>query len=307
MENVPFLADNVRRPMTAPVSASAPIGIFDSGLGGLTVVRAVAELLPAESIVYVGDTARIPYGPKSPSAVREFSLEIGAYLVGLGVKAIVIACNTASSYGLSTLSATLPVSVLGVVGPGAQEAARASRTGRIGVIGTRGTVQSEAYQNAILAIRREARVFAVPAPLLVPLVEEGHLDDDFTRLALDRYLSPLLEKGIDTLVLGCTHYPLLDGAIRRIAGDAVTVIDSARATAAALEALLRGMTLLRPDELPLLADAGARRRFYCTDNPEGFKRQAGRFLGGELRHVQLLPLDDLAQARSGLDSVTPLS
>ncbi len=288
--------------MSPNSTASSPVGIFDSGLGGLTVVRAVAELLPAESIVYIGDTARIPYGPKSPAAVREFSLEIGAYLVGLGVKAVVIACNTASSYGLSSLSATLPVPVLGVVGPGAQEAARGSRSGRIGVIGTRGTVASEAYQNAILAIRRDARVFAAAAPLLVPLVEEGHLDDAFTRLALERYITPLLEKQIDTLVLGCTHYPLLDAAIRSHVGADVSVIDSARATAAALEALLRETGLKRPDDLPLLADASARRRFFCTDNPDGFKRQASRFLGGELRHVQLLPLDDLAQARAAIDA-----
>lgn len=293
--------------MTPAPSAASPVGIFDSGLGGLTVVRAVSELLPAESMAYIGDTARIPYGPKSPSAVREFSLEIGAYLVGLGVKAIVIACNTASSYGLSTLSSSLPVPVLGVVGPGAQEAARASSTGRIGVIGTRGTVQSEAYQNAILAIRRDARVFAVPAPLLVPLVEEGHLDDEFTRLALERYLGPLLEKGVDTLVLGCTHYPLLEAAIRRHVGAAVHVIDSARATAASLKALLAETGLARSDELPLLTDAGTRRRFFCTDNPEGFKRQAGRFLGGELRHVQLLPLDDLAQARAALGVAPPIA
>jgi glutamate racemase len=274
--------------------AKDPIGVFDSGLGGLTVVRKINEILPGESIVYIGDTARIPYGPKSPNAIREFSLEIGGWLVSAGVKAVVIACNTASSFGLSTLAATLPVPVLGVVAPGAQAAAAASGSGRIGVIGTRGTVTSEAYQSAILAIRQDARVFAAAAPLLVPLVEEGHLDDEFTALALARYVDPLLEKKIDTLVLGCTHYPLLESAIRAHVGVGVRVIDSAMATADALHRLLDDLGLRSET-----AGAGAC-RFFCTDNAEGFRVQAGRFLGRDLRHVQFLPLDDLAQARQAL-------
>ncbi len=275
---------------------SSPVGVFDSGLGGLTVVRRMAELLPGESIVYVGDTARIPYGPKSPAVVREFALEIGAYLVSLGVKAVLIACNTASAFGLSTLSAALPVPVLGVVGPGAQAAARVSRSGRIGVIGTRGTVSSEAYQGAILAIRQDARVFAAPAPLLVPLVEEGHLDDDFARRAVALYLDPLIEKGIDTLVLGCTHYPLLERTVKDHVGGAVEVVDSAAAAALALKDLL--------EESSLRASGGnaVRRRFYCTDNPEGFRLQGDRFLGDAIRTVQLLPLGELAQARSALSA-----
>lgn len=276
------------------VKDTSPIGIFDSGIGGLTVVKRIAELLPNESIIYVGDTARIPYGPKSPATIREFSIEIGSYLVQAGVKAVVIACNTASAFGLSSLSATLPVPVLGVVGPGASAAAAASSTGTIGVIGTRGTVGSEAYQGAILAIRPEARVHAAAAPLLVPLVEEGHLDDEFTRLALALYLDPLLARGIDTLVLGCTHYPLLESAIRRHAGDRVDVIDSARATAWALREMLTGAGLPAPE------DAKATMRFLCTDNPDGFKRQGSRFLGSEIRQVQLLPLEDLAAARAAV-------
>jgi glutamate racemase len=274
--------------------ANAPIGVFDSGLGGLTVVRKINDLLPNESILYLGDTARIPYGPKSPVAIREFSLEIGGWLVSAGVKAVVIACNTASSFGLSTLAATLSVPVLGVVAPGARAAIAASVTGRIGVIGTRGTVSSEAYQSAILAIRQDARVYAAAAPLLVPLVEEGHLDDEFTALALRRYLDPLLGKRIDTLVLGCTHYPLLESAIRAYVGDGVRVIDSAMATADALNRLL--------DDHDLRANAkqSGACRFYCTDNAEGFRIQAGRFLGRDLRHVQILPLDELSQARQAL-------
>ncbi|MEK8023643.1 MAG: glutamate racemase [Candidatus Hydrogenedentota bacterium] len=265
------------------------IGIFDSGIGGLTVMKRIAELLPRESIVYFGDTARIPYGPKSPAVVRRFSLEIGNYLVSLGAKVVVIACNTASSFGLSALSATLPVPVLGVVGPGADAAAAASQTGRIGIIGTRGTVASEAYQNAILAIRRDAKVFAAAAPLLVPLVEEGHLDDAFVDLALHRYIDPLLDKKIDTLVLGCTHYPLLEERIKAHVGSSVTVIDSALATARSLEDLLRESGLASSSDPP----ASGRIRYYCTDNPDGFSSQGKRFLGSPLRHVQLLKLEEL--------------
>lgn len=267
------------------MTSAAPIGVFDSGLGGLTVVRRIMELLPAESILYVGDTARIPYGPKSPETVRGFAVELGGYLVAAGVKAVVIACNTASAYGLSTLAATLPVPVLGVIAPGARAAVAASASGRIGVIGTRGTVSSEAYQGAILALRQDARVHAAAAPLLVPLVEEGHLDDDFVRLALGLYLEPLLARKIDTLVLGCTHYPLLEAAIARHLGPEVRVVDSARATADALKELL--------DEKGAAVGDGGRVRYFATDHPEGFRRAGERFLGRPLRAVQLLAIDEL--------------
>lgn len=263
---------------------AAPVGIFDSGLGGLTVVKRVIELLPNESIIYVGDTARIPYGPKSPATVKGFSIEIGRYLVKEGAKAIVIACNTASSFGLSSLSATLPVPVLGVIGPGASAAAAATRNGRIGVIGTRGTISSEAYQNAILAIRKDARVFAAPAPLLVPLVEEGHLDDEIARLAIKRYLDPIIEKDIDTLVLGCTHYPLLAPIISRYLGEQITIVDSALAAAHALA------EILEPNQ-----PESAAIRYMATDNPEGFKREGERFLGRPLGTVRLLPLEELGE------------
>ncbi|PIU46811.1 MAG: glutamate racemase [Candidatus Hydrogenedentes bacterium CG07_land_8_20_14_0_80_42_17] len=270
----------------------APIGIFDSGIGGLTVVRRIGEVLPNESIVYIGDTARIPYGSKSPQTVKNFSIEIGSYLAEIGVKAVVIACNTASSYGLSTLSAILPVPVLGVVGPGARVAATASKNGKIGVIGTRGTICSEAYQSAILANRPELRVYAAEAPLLVPFVEEGHLDDEFVKLALKLYLDPILEKGIDTLVLGCTHYPLLQPAIEKYVGDKVNVIDSASATALALKELLKKTELMKDSGTVL------KKRFYCTDNPQGFRREGSRFLGKEIEIVELLPLEELQRAGS---------
>lgn len=267
--------------------SNLPVGVFDSGIGGLTVVKRINELLPNESIIYIGDTARIPYGPKSPHVVREFSLEIGSYLVARECKAIVIACNTASSFGLSTLTAKLPVPVLGVVGPGAASAVAATKNNRIGVIGTRGTISSEAYQNAILAIRKQCRVFASPAPLLVPLVEEGHLDDAFTRMALEFYLAPLLKEKIDTLVLGCTHYPLLEESIRAFVGPGITVVDSALSSAHSLKDLLDDASLASTNK-------NGKNRFLATDNPEGFKGQGERFFGRSLGQVQLLSLEELA-------------
>ncbi|MBL4888586.1 MAG: glutamate racemase, partial [Candidatus Lindowbacteria bacterium] len=215
---------------------SSPIGIFDSGLGGLTVVKRILEKLPDESVVYVGDTARIPYGPKSPTVIQDFSRQLSRFLLGRDVKAIVVACNTASAFGLSVLSEFVEVPVLGVVGPSARAAAAASSSGRIGVIGTKGTIGSEAYQNAILTINPEARVFARPAPLLVPMIEEGHHDDEIVRLALGMYLDDLLDQKVDTLVLGCTHYPLLIDTIQKFVGDDVTVVDSAGAAADELAA-----------------------------------------------------------------------
>lgn len=279
-----------KRPVKARRGArDLPIGVFDSGFGGLTVVRRIMELLPHESILYVGDTARIPYGPKSPKVIRQFSQEIGNYLVAAGVKAVVIACNTASSFGLSTLAATLPVPVLGVIIPGAEAAVAASKTGRIGVIGTRGTVGSEAYQNAILALDSGVKVFAQPAPLLVPMVEEGHLNDDLVKLALELYLYPLLAWKIDTLVLGCTHYPLIEPAIRRHVGRKVKVVDSAFSTARALGRLL--------EENDLLARGRAVHRFLSTDDAENFKRLGERFLGRPIGHVSHLTLGELAEYR----------
>lgn len=265
------------------MSATDPVGIFDSGLGGLTVVRQVMELLPRESITYVGDTARIPYGPKSPEVIREYSREIGGFLVDAGVKAIVVACNTASSFGLSALSEELPVPVIGVVGPSARAAARLSPGGRIGIIGTRGTIGSEAYQNAILAVRKDARVIARPAPLLVPFVEEGHLDDEFVELALGLYLKELLASDIDTLVLGCTHYPLLADRIVKFVGPGVAVVDSARATAEELAALLRERRLERTEPM-------SECRFFATDDPASFQRSGERFLRRPIGKVSLLRL-----------------
>jgi glutamate racemase len=245
------------------------IGIFDSGVGGLTVQRAVLEAVPAAATVYLGDTARLPYGTKSPETVTQYSLRSARFLARHGIDLLVVACNTASAVALPALRAELSVPVLGVVEPGARVAALASRTGRIGVIGTPGTIASGAYQAAIRRERPDATVVAKACPLFVPLAEEGWTDpsDEVVRGVVRRYLSPVREAGVDTLVLGCTHYPLLEGAIAaELPG--VALVDSARAIATQVRERLGGGT-----------GVSAEHRFYVTDTPERFLAVAGRFLG----------------------------
>jgi glutamate racemase len=250
----------------------APIGIFDSGLGGLTVVRALLRRLPHESIVYVGDTARVPYGPKSPDTVRRYSREIAGFLRDEGVKALVVACNTATAHALPMLRETLDMPVVGVVEPGARAAVQATRGGRIGVIGTAGTISSGAYERAIRAIAPAAPIVAAACPLFVPLVEEGWLDREATRLIARTYLRPLAECGVDTVVLGCTHYPLLAPVI---AGElpGVVLIDSADETAGDVVRVL--------DRYALATNSRAlpTHRFIATDDPERFLRAGRLFLG----------------------------
>jgi glutamate racemase len=245
------------------------IGIFDSGVGGLTVQRAVLEAVPAAATVYLGDTARVPYGTKSAETVTQYSLRNARFLARHEIDLLVVACNTASAVALPALRAELAVPVLGVVEPGARAAARASRAGRIGVVGTQGTVASGAYQAAIRRERPDAEVFARACPLFVPLAEEGWIDpeDEVVRGVVRRYLAPLAEAGIDTLVLGCTHYPLLEAAIAaELPG--VVLVDSARAIAAEVRARLGEEG--RESES---------HRFFVTDAPERFLAVAGRFLG----------------------------
>ena len=213
----------------------APIGIFDSGIGGLTVARAVYERLPHESTVYFGDTARVPYGPKSPETVRRYSLEILEWLLAQGVKAVVIACNTSTAHALETLRAQSPVPVIGVIEPGARAAGAASSRGPIGVIGTAGTIASNAYAREIQRRRPEARVEQVPCPLFVPLVEEGWFEHPPAELIAHEYLEPLRRAAVDTLVLGCTHYPLLKPLLQRVMGPDVQLIDSGGETASGVE------------------------------------------------------------------------
>lgn len=250
-----------------------PLGIFDSGLGGLTVARAIHRHLPGESTIYFGDTARVPYGPKSPETVRRYSLEILDWLLGEGVKAVVVACNTSTAHALEVLAARSPVPVLGVIEPGARAAVRISPHGPVGVIGTAGTVASGAYPRALHALASGVRVVQQACPLFVPLVEEGWFDHPATDLVAREYLAPLLAEGIEALVLGCTHYPLLAPVLSGVAGPDVSLVDSAEETALALEALLRDRHLTAP------VGAGSSHRYVVSDDPERFAAVASRFLG----------------------------
>jgi glutamate racemase len=259
------------------------LGVFDSGIGGLTVARAIFEHLPHESVLYYGDTARVPYGPKSPDTVRRYSGEILTYLLGCGVKAVVVACNTSTAHALSFLRERSPVPVVGVIEPGARAAVAASSTGVIGVIGTAGTIASGAYERAIRALRPDAAVHSRPCPLFVPLVEEGWFDHAATELVAREYLEPLRRAGVDTVVLGCTHYPLLKRLLGRVMGPAVRLIDSAEETARALETELAQRGLLadgRPGE----------HRFVVSDDEAHFRTVGARFVGERLRAVEVAPL-----------------
>ena len=270
-------------------SPSAPVGVFDSGIGGLTVARELMRQLPHESILYVGDTARVPYGPKSPDTVLRYSREIAGYLLEQGVKLVVIACNTATAHALPALTVELPVPVVGVVTPGARAAVdahpdAAPRPRRVGVIGTVGTVRSGAYERAIHALAPDAEVVARACPLFVPFVEEGWLDHPATRLVAHEYLDPVRREGIDTLVLGCTHYPLLKPLVAAVVGPDVRLIDSAQETAAETGRVLASAGLRAPP------GAVVRHRFVVTDAAEHFSRTAAHFLGAPLEHVETLAL-----------------
>jgi glutamate racemase len=242
------------------MSDARPIGVFDSGIGGLTVVKAVRDLLPNESISYLGDTARVPYGPKSPETVQRYAIELADILIKQDAKALVVACNTVSSVALPALMKSFPVPVIGVIEPGAHAALAASRNRRIGVIGTRATIRSGAYEKALRAADPSVKVTSQACPLLVPLIEEGLLNDEVTERMILRYLEPLLADEIDTLVLGCTHYPLLTGAMARVLRRQIMIVDSAQNCARAVEDMLERESLraapLNPGKLHVaLTDA----------------------------------------------------
>ena len=261
-------------------NARQPIGMFDSGIGGLTVVKALMEDLPSESIVYFGDTARVPYGTKSKQTIVKFSLENVEFLLRYGVKCIVIACNTSSSWALPTLRKYFKVPIIGVIRPGALAAVRATRNKRVGVIGTNATIRSGAYEAAIHRIDPMIKVFSQRCPLFVPLVEEGWLNGDICRVVADRYLGPLKHQDIDTLILGCTHYPLLAQTIQRSLGRGVTLVDSAKQTASEVRSVLAAADALRDHAVR------PRHRFFVTDEPEQFNRLSERFLGRVVNSVE---------------------
>jgi glutamate racemase len=256
--------------------ASSPIGVFDSGVGGLTVLRALMDRLPLEGTMYLGDTARVPYGTKSAEVVTRYSLRIGRFLVDRGVKLLVVACNTASSVALEAMSRELPVPVLGVIEPGAFAAAQRTQSGRVAVIGTPGTIRSGAYQAALAKARPNVVVNAKACPLFVPLAEEGWTQGDVPALVAREYLSELREHAVDTLVLGCTHYPLLRNAIAEVMGP--------KATAEAVAKMLASSGLLaQPGGSP-------GRTYFVTDIPDRFLAVAPRFLGREVASAEQVDL-----------------
>jgi glutamate racemase len=268
-----------------PNSRAQPIGVFDSGIGGLTVVKALQELLPNEDLFYLGDTARVPYGGKSAETVQRYSLELAEMLMRENAKAIVVACNTVSSVALPKLRENFSVPVLGVIEPGAQAAIAATRNRHIGVIGTRATIRSGAYERALRALDADVRVSSRACPLLVPLIEEGLLEDELTDQMIARYLAPLIADGIDTLVLGCTHYPLLAPAIARALGPKVGLVDSAQNCAAAVQRLLDRETL------HAMGKDGGRLEVALTDRPDNFlgvAREALQLDVGEVRLREVL-------------------
>ena len=265
------------------MESTGPIGIFDSGVGGLTVVRAVHERLPHESVLYLGDTARVPYGTKSSDVVQRYALKRADFLRNQGAKAIVIACNTASAVSVEAIRNTFRIPVLGVIVPGAKAACTQSTTGKIGVIGTQGTIESGSYQRAITAILPNAEVVAKACPLLVPLAEEGLLHHRATELLAKEYLEPLIAEGIDTLVLGCTHYPLLQPLLEEIAGESITVINSAAAVATSIEALLQENKLVSTTE-------SHTDKFFSTDTATRFKAVGESFLGNRIGDVEVVDL-----------------
>jgi glutamate racemase len=264
---------SIRYPKSSTADVTGqPVGVFDSGIGGLTVVHALQKALPAEDIFYLGDTARLPYGTKNQATIERYSLEVAGILLAERAKIIVVACNTATALALPRLQDTLRVPVIGVIAPGARAAVKTTRSGRIGVIGTRATMTSGAYEQTIQALRPDAAVISQPCPLLVPLIEEGMFRGAIAEEILHLYLDPVLVEGVDTLVLGCTHYPLLAPLISEIVGEGIALVDSAENCAIAVAQLLKEFNLLnRSNELGRLDVA-------LTDESNPFLQTAEREL-----------------------------
>ena len=250
-----------------------PIGVFDSGIGGLTVVKQLTREMPSEDIIYFGDTARVPYGTKSPSTIKKFSIENVLFLLNFDVKLIIAIC-------LPFLSKYFSVPIIGVIKPGAKAAIRSTRSGRVGVIGTTATISSKAYEKEIKALNPKIKVFSKNCPLFVPLVEEGWAGDGIVDIAARKYLSGLKEKKIDTVILGCTHYPLLKPAIQKVMGKAVKLVDSAEETAKEARNLLEACGLKYPGRRT------GRSKFYVSDAPGKFLTVAKRFLGKDVKTAE---------------------
>ncbi len=261
-----------------------PIGVFDSGLGGLTVVRALKHVLPSESIVYVGDTARVPYGNKSAVTVQEYARQITEFLLTKQAKLVVVACNTASALALDLLQDEFDIPIIGVIEPGVTAALSTTRNGHIGIIGTVATVTSEAYQNKLLLSNRDLSLSAQPCPLFVPLVEEGWLNGPIVEEIISTYLLPINQSSADTIILGCTHYPLLKESLQKQVKENTVLVDSADVVAVETDHVLKkyGLASALPQQGVLDC--------YVTDMPARFESVASRFLGSPLNDVQIIHL-----------------
>ncbi len=268
---------------------NAPIGVFDSGVGGLTVVREIIRQLPNEEIIYFGDTARVPYGNKSQETVTRFSEQIVRFLRTFRVKTIVVACNTASAYAMEALERDIDVPIIGVVKPGAKAAAGTTRNGRIGVIATEATIGSQIYAKYIQELNRDVTIYGKACPLFVPLVEEGLLEDPVTDEIARRYLAELIDIDIDTLILGCTHYPLIRSTLGRIMGEGVTLVNPAYETTRELHGMLAGLNLLRRESPGLGSN---RYQFYVSDKAEKFVRFANSIIKYGILSAKTINIED---------------
>lgn len=264
----------------------AKIGVFDSGIGGLTVAAQIFKHLPQAEVIYFGDTARYPYGPRSAEIIRKFSFQNTRFLLSEKVDFIVVACNTASAFALKNLKKEFDIPLLGVVEPGAKAAVRYTKNKRVGVIGTAGTISSNSYVKAIKRIDRNIKVFAHACPLLVALAEEGHISKKATYLIVEEYLKPLMKKNIDTLILGCTHYPLLKKVISQIAGKKIKLVDSAREIAFELKKRLGESG--KPNQLK----SKGKHCFFVSDAPDKFIKVSQRFLGKKIPKVKKINIED---------------
>ena len=267
----------------------APIGVFDSGVGGLTVAREIMRQIPDERIVYFGDTARVPYGSKSPNTIIRYSRQIIRFLRTKNVKAIVVACNTASAFALETIKPELDIPIIGVVKPGAKVAAQTTQNGKIGVIGTEGTIRSEIYTKTIHRENKDAQVMGRACPLFVPLVEEGWIKDPVTVAVAERYLQPFKESDIDTLILGCTHYPLLRSTVREIMGEGVNLVNPAYETAVELRRLLAEQGIANDGKIQ---NREEKYQFYVSDAAEKFMQFANSILPYDIEKTQLIPIEE---------------
>ena len=276
----------IRNPQSAIRNPNSPIGIFDSGVGGLTLFKSIKNILPNEKLIYFGDTARLPYGTKSPEVIRKFSLQIAYFLERFGIKTLVVACHTASSTALPDLKIKMKMPVVGVIEPAVKKAINTTKNKNIGIIATKTTIESGSYQTLIQKADPMVSITTIAAPLLVPLVEEGWLNKGPTRDILKEYVSPLKEKQIDTLILGCTHYPLLKHLFLEELGSSVTLVDTSLETAIYLQDLLKVNSLLNNSAI------SPDYSFYVSDDPEKFSKLARSFLGEKLETVKLVTLEE---------------